>query len=315
MCRPLILVPRVASSDHADAGASADIGADHADIDPSEGALAALAEPNTVLVERAAVEAGELALGDTVELDFPAQEGVALEVVGTYGADAAVDGEYVIDLGTYTEVVGPGSDAGVSLVVADGVDVEDVRGPVEAIAEAYPGTDVQDLGQVVETVEEQIDGLLNILIGLLVLAIIIAVIGIVNTLALSVIERRREIGLLRAVGMERPQVRGTVRRESVLVAVFGALLGIAMGVFFGWALVTALADQGIDVLVFPVTRLVAYVAVAAVAGVVAAVLPARRAARLDVLHLQRRLRHRAARQLAVGPPRAARRVVDREEGE
>ena len=256
---------------------------DHQAIDPSPGGLEALTEPGTVLVAASAVEDGRLAIGDELVLDLPSASGVPLEVVGTYGAEDAVDGEYLIDLATYEEVVGAGANASITLVFDEGVDPAAVREEVEEVTAAYPGTDVQDISELVQTVEDRIDGLLNILIGLLVLAIVIAVIGIVNTLVLSVIERTREIGLLRAVGMARDQVRGTVRREAVLVAVFGALLGIVMGVFFGWALVTALADEGIEVLVIPGVRLLVYVVIAAVAGVVAAVLPARRAARLDVL--------------------------------
>jgi putative ABC transport system permease protein len=263
-------------------GIEAAVWDDHADIGASPGALEALLEPGTVLVAASDVEDGAVAIGDELLLDLPAESDVALEVVGTYDGPT-VDGDYVIDLGTYEEIVGPGANASISVVFDDGVDDEVVRAGVEDVAAAYPGTDVQDISELVQNVEDSIDGLLNILIGLLVLAIIIAVIGIVNTLVLSVIERTREIGLLRAVGMTRDQVRGTVRREAVLVAVFGALLGIVMGVFFGWALVTALASQGIEVLVIPVPRLLVYVAVAAVAGVVAAVLPARRAARLDIL--------------------------------
>ena len=157
------------------------------------------------------------------------------------------------------------------------------RKPSVAWAETYPGTSVQTNNELLESIEAQVGTLLNVMIGLLVLALIIAVIGIVNTLALSVLERTREIGLLRAVGMLRSQIRATVYREAVLVAVFGALLGVVIGSFFGWSMVTALADDGIEVLVFPVGRLAVYVVLAAVAGVIAALLPARRAARLDVL--------------------------------
>jgi putative ABC transport system permease protein len=105
----------------------------------------------------------------------------------------------------------------------------------------------------------------------------------VNTLALSVFERTRELGLLRAVGMSRRQVRSMVRGESVITSVMGAILGLAVGVLFGWALVAALSDEGISSLVVPGGQLFGYVIVAAIAGVVAAVGPARRAAKLDVL--------------------------------
>jgi putative ABC transport system permease protein len=208
---------------------------------------------------------------------------VDLEVVGIARDDEVLDGGYLIDLSTYEDVVGGGSDSSVSVVYDQDVDRDAVRDRVEQVATAYPGTDVQDRNELLLTVQERVNGLLNIMIGLLGLALVIAVIGIVNTLALSVLERTREIGLLRAVGMVRGQVRSIVYREAMLVAVFGALLGVVLGAFFGWALVTALADEGIDVLVFPVGRLAVYVALSALAGVGAALLPARRAARLDVL--------------------------------
>jgi putative ABC transport system permease protein len=111
----------------------------------------------------------------------------------------------------------------------------------------------------------------------------ISAFGIANTLALSVVERRRELGLLRAVGMQRSQVRSGVRWEAVLIALLGTAVGTALGLGFGWALVKALSSEGIDRLAIPGTRLVIVAVVAAVAAVVAAALPARRAARLDVL--------------------------------
>lgn len=118
---------------------------------------------------------------------------------------------------------------------------------------------------------------------LLTFAIVIAVFGIANTLGLSVIERTHEIGLLRAVGMTRRQLRSTIRWESVIVALLGAVLGLVIGVFFGWAMVTALRDQGINQLAFAPLSLALIIVIAGVFGVIAAILPARRAAKLDVL--------------------------------
>jgi putative ABC transport system permease protein len=113
--------------------------------------------------------------------------------------------------------------------------------------------------------------------------VIIAVLGIVNTLALSVIERTREIGLLRAVGMSRRQLRRMIRRESVVISLFGALLGLTLGIAFGIALQRVLAAEGIDVLSIPVPSLIVFLLLAGLIGVLAALWPARRAARLDVL--------------------------------
>jgi putative ABC transport system permease protein len=124
---------------------------------------------------------------------------------------------------------------------------------------------------------------LGIVYALLGLAIVIAVLGIVNTLALSVIERTREVGLLRAVGMSRRQLRSMIRLESVAIAVLGAVLGIGLGLAFGISLQHALTGQGIPLLSIPGVQLGGFVGLAALAGVVAAVIPARRAARMDVL--------------------------------
>jgi putative ABC transport system permease protein len=113
--------------------------------------------------------------------------------------------------------------------------------------------------------------------------VIIAILGVVNTLSLSVIERTREVGLLRAVGVSRSQLRTMIRLEAIVVAVFGAVLGVVMGVAFGSAVVRALRDDGLTDLAIPWTALVVFVVGSALLGVLAAVFPARRAARLDVL--------------------------------
>ncbi|MDQ1444859.1 MAG: putative transport system permease protein, partial [Acidimicrobiaceae bacterium] len=119
--------------------------------------------------------------------------------------------------------------------------------------------------------------------ALLLLAVLIAVIGIANTLALSIHERTRELGLLRAVGMTRSQLRSTVRWESVIIALFGTVLGLVVGTFFGWSMVKALSEEGFSRFAIPVGSLATVVVLAALAGVLAAVFPARRSAKLDVL--------------------------------
>jgi putative ABC transport system permease protein len=155
---------------------------------------------------------------------------------------------------------------------------------IDGVASAYASADVLDKHEFLGVVSGEIDKMLGLFYALLMLAVVIALLGIANTLALSIFERTRELGLLRAVGMARGQVRATVRWESIIIAVFGTTLGLAIGTFFGWAIVKAMADEGIDTLTIPVGTLVAVTAIAAIAGAVAAVLPARRAARLDVLH-------------------------------
>jgi putative ABC transport system permease protein len=163
------------------------------------------------------------------------------------------------------------------------VSIDELSSAVEGVAAAYPGADVLDKNEYKADQSKFVDQLLGLVYALLGLAILIALLGIANTLALSVLERTRELGLLRAVGMSRSQLRSTVRWESVIIALQGTVLGLLIGLFFGWALVTALADEGIDHLAIPWVSLLVVILLAGLAGVVAAVLPARRAAKLDVL--------------------------------
>jgi putative ABC transport system permease protein len=171
----------------------------------------------------------------------------------------------------------------VALTLKPGVSADKGREVVTSVTDAFPNLEVQDQAELIAAQRKQIDGLLNIITGLLVFSVIIAVLGIINTLALSVIERTRELGLLRAVGLSRRQLRRMIRAESVLIAVYGAILGILVGLCYGAALVHALKDQGIDTFAVPVARLLWVLVAAGIAGVIAAALPARRAARLNVL--------------------------------
>ncbi|HEX9260696.1 MAG TPA: FtsX-like permease family protein [Acidimicrobiales bacterium] len=154
---------------------------------------------------------------------------------------------------------------------------------VNSVAADYPSAHVLDKQGFLDLVSGEIDAVLGLFYAMLMLAIVIALLGIANSLALSVFERTRELGLLRAVGMHRSQVRSTVRWEAIVIAVFGATLGLAVGTFFGWATVRAMADDGINTLTVPVGSLAVITVLAAGAGALAAALPARRAAKLDVL--------------------------------
>jgi putative ABC transport system permease protein len=133
------------------------------------------------------------------------------------------------------------------------------------------------------SVAAQIDQLLALLYGLLGLAIVIAILGIINTLALSVVERRREIGMLRAIGMRRGQVRRTIYVESALIALFGAVVGVALGLTFGALFVHTLREQGLSEISVPWGQAVLFLVLAAIVGVLAALWPAVRAARTPPL--------------------------------
>ena len=140
-----------------------------------------------------------------------------------------------------------------------------------------------DKAEFAESVYAPLEPLMALVYALLGLAIVIALLGIGNTLALSTVERIREIGLLRAVGMTRHQLRGTIRWESVIIAIQGTLIGLLLGLFLGWALVTALEDEGLGLFAVPWPTLALVVVLAGLAGMLAAVLPSRRAAKLDIL--------------------------------
>jgi putative ABC transport system permease protein len=154
---------------------------------------------------------------------------------------------------------------------------------LEQTAAPYPTADVMNKAQFVAERNAEIDTMLTLIYAMLGLAVFIALLGIANTLALSIHERKRELGLLRAVGMSRAQVRSSVRWESVIIALFGTALGLGIGVFFGWAMVEAMADEGISSLTIPTAQLAVITVISALAGVGAAIVPARRAARIDVL--------------------------------
>ena len=164
-----------------------------------------------------------------------------------------------------------------------GADLTTLRSELETATEKYVVVQVQDREEFKGTQGQQINTLLAILYGLLALAVVIAILGIINTLALSVVERRREIGMLRAVGMQRGQMRRTIYLESVLIAVYGAAVGVVLGIAFGWAFVSTLADQGLDKITIPWGQVVGMLIGSGVVGVLAALWPANRAAKTKPL--------------------------------
>ena len=154
---------------------------------------------------------------------------------------------------------------------------------VNTAVAGFSDVSVQDVSQVRAAEDRSITGQLNLVSVLLVLAIVVALLGIVNTLALSVVERTRELALLRAVGMSRAQMREMVRAEATLIGLIGAVLGVVLGLFLGWAFQRALSNQGVSELVVPWARLAVYVVVGAATGLIAGTIPARRAARVNML--------------------------------
>jgi putative ABC transport system permease protein len=220
-------------------------------------------------------------VGDTVALTFPTGE-QKVKVVGIYANSQAV-ANALVPLSLVTSAGLPRFDNSVAVDAAKGASAAEASTELHKLVEDIPTVTVQSKQEFSEAQRANVNQLLYLIYGLLGLAIVIAVLGIVNTLALSVIERTREVGLLRAVGLSRRQLRQMVRLEAIAIAVLGAVLGVVMGICFGVVLQQSIRDQGVTELAVPLGRLLLFVAIAAVVGVLAAVFPARRAARLNVL--------------------------------
>lgn len=253
------------------------------DVDVREGKLTDLSAVNTVAIHDEEAAKRGLKIGDSVETTFLKTGKQSLKVVALFGDNDLAFSDYMIGLPTYDANTAEKFDSLLLINKVDGVSAAGARTAVEAAAASYPLAELKDQAEYKESVAKEIDTFVNLIYGLLALAVIIALFGIANALALSIFERTSELGLMRAVGMTRRQVRTMVRWESVIVALLGTFLGLVIGLFFGWALIQALKDEGINVLRIPVTQLAVVTLVAAIAGVMAAIVPARRAAKLDVL--------------------------------
>ncbi len=253
------------------------------DISLIEGSYSGLSDSG-VLVHKDPASDLELSVGDSLEAVFPVGGTVTLKVVGIFD-DGSILGNWVIDMATYERGFDPArqSDLFAAVELREGVKVEQVRPAIEAITDKYPEANLQDRDEYKQNIEGRIDQLLLTVNALVGFAVIIAILGIVNTLMLSVFERTREIGLLRAVGMTRSQTRRMIRWEAVIIAVFGGVMGVALGTLLGFIAVNAMPESFITDFGIPFANFALIVVMCVVAGVFAAILPARKAARLDVL--------------------------------
>jgi len=222
-----------------------------------------------------------LAVGSTMTLKT-ARAGETFTVVGVYKATQVIE-QPVISVADATAMFRNPMPAMGFVKLAAGADLGAVKSQVDVLLKDSPEVSVVSQRDFVDQQAGQVDQFVTMLYVLLALAIIIAVLGIVNTLALSVLERTRELGLLRAVGLGRWASMRMITVESVVISVFGALLGLGVGVGLGAAVVRALKKQGFEVLTLPWARMGVFLALAVVVGLVAAILPAIRAARVNVL--------------------------------
>ena len=229
-----------------------------------------------------------LTIGQTIPATFLQSGPTTLTLTSIYTTKFPTQGPgWIISTDEFNAVVPPAQQTYSAIYIAlqdtSSAGVAEALPGLQKVTDTVPGAKLQNLTEYKKAQTDQVNQFLQIVYVLLALALIIAIVGVVNTLLLSVYERTRELGLLRAVGMSRRQVRSTIRLESVIISLMGTLIGLVIGIIFGWALVTALADQGITSFAIPWTQLVVIVIIAVIAGVGAALYPARRAARLDVL--------------------------------
>jgi putative ABC transport system permease protein len=252
------------------------------DLQVSAGSIRATGE-NGVLVRKKVATANGLKVGDIVPAEFAATGKHNLVVTGIFDRTASFVSDYVISLAGQDAYEGKRLDSNGFVLLDKGANQQQVQDRITAALADHPDAQVLDLKGFNKVSTGFVDQLLTFVTVMLLLAVFIALLGIVNTLALSVYERTRELGLLRAVGMTKAQVRAMVRWESVVISLIGALSGAGLGIGLGLALSQSLKDQGITAISVPVVQVVGYVVLAAVAGVLAAIGPSRGAAKVDVL--------------------------------
>jgi putative ABC transport system permease protein len=253
------------------------------DFEVSGGSMNEVREDGIAVSSEKAAEDG-LALGDTVTARFSDGDETTFVIRALFDAEMpAAMSTWVVGLDTFERHVDDQFDRKLFLSFADGVAPAQSRSALDATLERWPNADIQDQAEFKAAVTEDIARMLNLIYGLLALAVVIALIGIANTLALSIHERTPELGLLRAIGMHRRQIKAAVRWESAMIAVMGAVLGGVLAVAGAYGIVNALDSEGVTTLKVPPTQMAVILVVAALAGVVAAAAPARRAARLNAL--------------------------------
>ncbi len=255
------------------------------DLDVTNGSVGTLGSQQLAISQRTADDK-EWTRGTRVPVTF--SDGTTTELtVGAVYESRNIVGNYLLTRETWAPHAVQDIDTTVLVGLKPGVGVETGKHAVQRTVDAYGAPDVENRSEFVASETQGVDMMLGIVYVLLALAILIALMGIANTLSLSIYERTRELGLLRAIGESRRQVRSMIRWESVIIAVFGTLGGLGVGVFLGWALVEA-ASQGTGDMLSPtfsapIAQLAVLLVVGGIAGVLAGLRPARRAAKLPVL--------------------------------
>ncbi|MGW3625949.1 FtsX-like permease family protein [Streptomyces sp. NPDC000880] len=260
---------------------------DAARITYASGDTAAALAPDSIAMDRKYATEHKVRVGSVLPAEFAGGQRARLTVGALTDMDQSggpgMEGGLFMGLATAEKYLPGGQEAALYVNAKSGSDAQELRKGLETALDPYPQVQVRDQADYKELIRQQIAVMLYLVYALLGLAIVIAVLGVVNTLALSVVERTREIGLLRAIGLSRVQLRRMIRLESVVIAVFGALLGLALGMVWGVAVQQVLALEGLTAFAVPWGTVVAVVVGSVVVGLAAAVLPALRASRMNVL--------------------------------
>ncbi|MGW7353039.1 ABC transporter permease [Streptomyces sp. NPDC054784] len=249
----------------------------------TEGSWKGVSEGNKAIVDTDMADKHGWKVGSKVDVAYEDGKRGALTVTGVYEGNQLIKG-IQMDTKTLDPHMSKVADVQIMVKTTDGAS-DAMKQTLEKGLGNNPVVTVQDKQDISDGIAQVISILLNILYGLLAMAVIVAILGVVNTLAMSVFERSQEIGMLRAIGLDRPGVKRMVRLESLVISLFGGVLGIGLGVFFGWSAGELIAGAGLDTyeLVLPWGRLALFLALAALVGVLAALWPARRAAKMDML--------------------------------
>jgi putative ABC transport system permease protein len=282
---------RSAKADLVGSGAGAQVSAPSPDIEKTvkvewkqggPATLRRLTDGQAILSDSFASEHG-LEVGDRFRLLSQTRKRPSFEVAGEFSSKLGVFGSVLITQAALAREFAQTQDTTDFVEPSPGADPAKVQALLTKVVEAgFPIAEVLNQQELKENREKQVDTLVNLVFALLAMAVIISLFGIANTLALSIHERTRELGMLRAIGMSRRQVRTMIRYEAVITALIGAILGMVLGVIFAALIAQPLKDEGFT-LSYPIGSLVVLLILAALAGVLAAIPPARRASRLDVL--------------------------------
>jgi putative ABC transport system permease protein len=236
-----------------------------------------------VLVADDLAKKHKLHIGSSFSLDTRSGKKATYVMRGTYDANNSPLTGFLMAPAAFQKISTNRDPINVFAQTRSGTNAEAVVARIQQrLAKTYPIVEIKTSSQFVKAQLDSINPIIYLLYALLAMSVIISLFGIVNSLVLSIFERKREIGMLRAIGLSRRQTRRMVRYESVITSVIGGILGTVVGLFFGWVMAKGLQDQGIEFSV-PVGQLIIFLLVAALAGVLSAILPARRASRVRVL--------------------------------